>query len=90
MLVDKFPQKRQRLRPVKPPFLLTIDEQDYGWKAPDLVLTCQPHVFAGVDLDLGQLEATGVFRDQGFQFWRDQHAGHAPVGPQIDQDRHII
>ena len=90
MLVDKRPQKGQWLRTVKTPFFLAIDEQDHGWKASNLVFTGQPHVFASIDFELGQLEPTRVFLDQRFQFRRDQQARHAPVRPQIDQDRRFI
>lgn len=90
MLVDKRPQKGQWLRTVKPPFFFTIDEQDHGWKTSNLVLSSQPHVFASIDLDLGQLEPTRVFLDQRFEFWCDQQTRHTPVRPQIDQDRRFV
>lgn len=87
MLVNEPLDERQRPRSMKPSFFHTSAKQDHRGKTAHTIVTGQFHVFAFIDLDLGQHKPAFVVFDQFFQHRRDHQTGRAPFRPQVHQHR---
>jgi hypothetical protein len=87
MLLEPVVDLDTRTRATEPAAFLAVLEQDHGREAAHPIVSGQTHVFARVDLDLGQSQTPGVFLDDALQMRRERVTGTAPVGPEIDQDR---
>jgi len=70
--------------------LFAVDEQHQRRETTQAEVTGELHVVAIVDFDLCQPQsAAHVLHDPG-QVRGDRMAGRAPVGPEVDQDRHVM
>ena len=86
VLLDPFAKLMTRTRAAKATALLTVLEQNYGWKSAQPVVSRELHVRAVVHLDLGQRDDPRMLIHDSVQMRRELPAGCAPLGPKIDQD----